>query len=504
MGDLLVFRRRSLKAIPLLKTTLVPSPALVGLLKPAVLIPPQASASPSLPLALLHERAHFCAHDIVWRWFALTAQCLHWWNPSAWLAGKVLRESSESICDLSVTASMDLKTRKRYLLALLEFTSAPGSHVPLAASVGDQRRHLERRFSMVLRAKSLRPAVKRLLLLLTCTLLMLSLCLSSTTIHAVSLQTLDISAAVSQPCRGQLSILVEGNSAYLIDSNGQSVAPLQYNGAVYIPAATAAEWLGKTLHWDEDAQILRLSGHSPAQIRRESAGNRADGQSAESTVRLLPNCTVTLDGTPLYFADADGSELFPISYSGSIYLPLRGIGTLCGYEVTWYRANSDCAYIFLRTPLSKEQQLSAETYVKAVQQYAARFSAQVSEMVEFLRPLEDNSSLSQEQALLLEEQIADLLLSLNKLESLVSPDLPLLKTCPRTTMLCEDARQATKTLQSALWHLRAGADLDNYLGLLWGDMPDAAGDGIILGMSSYAVLFTSYGNILHRIVFQTD
>lgn len=59
----------------------------------------------------------------------------------------------------------------------------------------------------------------------------------------------------------------------------------------------------------------------------------ADSQTVQAT--LNAGITVTMDGTPQTFHDAQGAVVLPVTYSGTTYLPVRAVSALVGLGVEW-------------------------------------------------------------------------------------------------------------------------------------------------------------------------
>lgn len=58
----------------------------------------------------------------------------------------------------------------------------------------------------------------------------------------------------------------------------------------------------------------------------------------EVTAQLSPQMTIRVDGTARAFYNASGTEVYPIVYRGTTYLPLRAVGELMGKNVNWDQA----------------------------------------------------------------------------------------------------------------------------------------------------------------------
>ena len=58
----------------------------------------------------------------------------------------------------------------------------------------------------------------------------------------------------------------------------------------------------------------------------------------EIAAYLNANITVKLDGEAQTFLDAKGNRVYPITYQGSTYLPVRAVAGLVGLDVDWDQA----------------------------------------------------------------------------------------------------------------------------------------------------------------------
>lgn len=96
LDELRIHRR-----VRLLVSSFVPSPMLIGVLRPAVVLP-RSLRGQNLRHVLLHELTHVRRQDIVFRWLALAAVCLHWLNPLVYVLRRQLEAAGELACDEAV------------------------------------------------------------------------------------------------------------------------------------------------------------------------------------------------------------------------------------------------------------------------------------------------------------------------------------------------------------------------------------------------------------------
>ncbi len=82
----------------------VSMPVTWGILRPVVLLPPDAASWPPARLrsVLLHEFMHVRRKDVLAQCIAQAACCLYWFHPAAWFALRQLRKEREQACDDAV------------------------------------------------------------------------------------------------------------------------------------------------------------------------------------------------------------------------------------------------------------------------------------------------------------------------------------------------------------------------------------------------------------------
>ncbi|MGV3660910.1 MAG: M56 family metallopeptidase [Prosthecobacter sp.] len=114
----------------------ISSPAVTGLLRPALLLPERfdhAFTLSEVRLILQHELTHLKRHDLPVNALLCLLMALHWFNPLLWLAFFKVRADREAACDAQVLEDAPHARRVEYGHALLKVESA---FSPLSLSLG--------------------------------------------------------------------------------------------------------------------------------------------------------------------------------------------------------------------------------------------------------------------------------------------------------------------------------------------------------------------------------
>lgn len=143
------------RQVRLLETCDVASPALVGVMRPAILIPAKRSTDwrEDMRYVLLHELTHLKRSDIVLGYVVALLQAIHWFNPLLWYAFHRMRSDRELACDaevLSHTSRSDVSGYARAILNIAESSSGRRSFAG-AAGILENQTQLRRRITMISR-----------------------------------------------------------------------------------------------------------------------------------------------------------------------------------------------------------------------------------------------------------------------------------------------------------------------------------------------------------------
>ena len=100
--------------IGLYRCPCVGSPMMIGFLNPRILLPSLNIAQDELGFTLRHELVHHRRKDLLYKYLALIATAMHWFNPIVHMMAKAIDELCEMSCDAEVVQRADTDTRQAY------------------------------------------------------------------------------------------------------------------------------------------------------------------------------------------------------------------------------------------------------------------------------------------------------------------------------------------------------------------------------------------------------
>lgn len=125
---------------------------LTGLLKPAIVLPVSVLQHPeNLSFIFRHELIHYKRKDIWFKWLFQLVECVHFFNPFAYLLRRQVERCCELSCDEAVVKDMTFQERKAYGTTLLDaLESGIFSRTPAAsASLCENAAFIKERLVMI-------------------------------------------------------------------------------------------------------------------------------------------------------------------------------------------------------------------------------------------------------------------------------------------------------------------------------------------------------------------
>jgi beta-lactamase regulating signal transducer with metallopeptidase domain len=142
----------------------VSSPAILGWLRPRILLPEPfvaISSADELRPILLHELAHFRWCDVPFNWLLTLVRAVHWFNPLSHIGAVSWTRFREEAADETAVAWMRDKPESAYGDALMRsLRECHGSSVPFGSlAIVESVEHLKKRITMINRYQDKAPRI---------------------------------------------------------------------------------------------------------------------------------------------------------------------------------------------------------------------------------------------------------------------------------------------------------------------------------------------------------
>lgn len=132
----------------------VPTPMLVGLFRPLIVLPQGVFSEESTRNVLRHELTHYHRGDLYVKWFFVCVSSLHWFNPLMPLFRRELDRVCELSCDENVLVRMEPSERQSYGETLLDFASNRTLPAGVVATTFASEKHaLKERLEQIMKFK---------------------------------------------------------------------------------------------------------------------------------------------------------------------------------------------------------------------------------------------------------------------------------------------------------------------------------------------------------------
>lgn len=136
--------------VKLVVSEVADTPFTIGVFHPTIVMPISMKAFDKADCRYIieHELNHIKNHDIVFKFMALLATAINWFNPICYVMYRELSNVSELYCDFCTTKEMDSAERKRYCNLIVDLATEDENKVTkkyVASLVNNDSRIIERR-----------------------------------------------------------------------------------------------------------------------------------------------------------------------------------------------------------------------------------------------------------------------------------------------------------------------------------------------------------------------
>lgn len=132
-----------------------------------------------------------------------------------------------------------------------------------------------------------------------------------------------------------LTITYNGAVQRFKNVKGDVVYPISYQGTTYLPIRSISCLFETEIEWDGNTNSIHLGKGSLDTIAAESISNFVAGTNQNITVDLNQDIKIYHNGEIQTFKDVTGKVVYPLSYQGTTYLPVRAISNLYDANIEW-------------------------------------------------------------------------------------------------------------------------------------------------------------------------
>lgn len=132
-----------------------------------------------------------------------------------------------------------------------------------------------------------------------------------------------------------LTITFNGQMQKFKNVKGDRVFPISYQGTTYLPIRSISCLFETEIMWDGNTNSIYLGKGELDKIAAESTNTKLITDNEYITVELNQDIKIYHNNQVQTFRDVTGKVVYPLSYNGTTYLPVRAISNLYNAGIEW-------------------------------------------------------------------------------------------------------------------------------------------------------------------------
>ena len=162
-----------LRPVPVFQNERFRSPITTRLFRPMIILPLLKFSDKEMRMMAEHEVSHIRSHDMIWKWLALWASWLHWFNPLNYLLISQLGIEQEIECDMFVCEHTTSYSAKEYFEFMMSLEKEDRTFT-FSATLFESKKDVIRRAEAMRDRRKLGRAGKMMLLVCSLALMFVS------------------------------------------------------------------------------------------------------------------------------------------------------------------------------------------------------------------------------------------------------------------------------------------------------------------------------------------
>lgn len=144
--------------------------------------------------------------------------------------------------------------------------------------------------------------------------------------------------------------------------NGVKVYPLSYEGTTYLPIRSISSLFKSKIKWDGKTNSIYLGEGDldTTSCKEVSSFTKVTNE----TIKVILNRDIKIyyNNKAQTFTDVTGKIVYPLSYNGTTYLPVRAVSNLFGLKIDWDGVNNT---VNIRKEQEQDESKTAVVYFSA-------------------------------------------------------------------------------------------------------------------------------------------
>lgn len=140
---------------------------------------------------------------------------------------------------------------------------------------------------------------------------------------------------VSATLSKEISIVYNNEIKEFYDVNGTKVYPILYQGTTYLPVRAVSSMFSIDVKWDGENNKIYLSTGKSDPVTCKTIDIFVSGKNETVLPNINKTISIEYKEKVQSFADVNGKTVYPLSYQGTTYLPVRAISNMYGATIDW-------------------------------------------------------------------------------------------------------------------------------------------------------------------------
>ena len=136
----------------------------------------------------------------------------------------------------------------------------------------------------------------------------------------------------------QFHIVLNGKEIVPIGDDGTVLHPFTVKGRAYLPLRYIAQITGTDVSWDNTSYTIKMDKRQiPDPVFNYSIveGQIPTSAPGYASGKYEISFNLQYNGIPITLTNSDGTILYPITYNGNTYLPIRTVADMTGLSIGW-------------------------------------------------------------------------------------------------------------------------------------------------------------------------